>query len=76
MDVKPKNWGEVCFKDTHINNMFIKNYLAEAPGDFLKVYLYFMMQIQTGERADISSVSSNLNMPQDLVLEAINSKVL
>lgn len=72
MDVKPKNWGEPCFKDTHINNMFIKNYLAEAPGDFVKVYLYFMMQKQNDEAVDTAIVSLNLNITEETVLDALS----
>ena len=71
MDVKPKNWGEACFKDTHINNMFIRNYLAEAPEDFIKVYLHFMMQNQLGEATDIAIISIDLNIPEEVVLEAL-----
>ncbi|MDX9888164.1 MAG: DnaD domain protein [Anaerovoracaceae bacterium] len=71
MDLKAKKWGEDCFKDTHINNMFIKNYLAEAPGDYVKVYLYFMMQNQIGETADVGLASIDLNISEDVIMDGI-----
>ncbi len=52
--------------------MFINNYLADTPGDFVKVYLYFTMQKQAGETADIELASLALNIPEEVVLDALN----
>ena len=52
--------------------MFIKNYLAEAPGDFVKVYLYFMMGKQLGDSVDTAIASLNLNIPEEVVLDALS----
>lgn len=72
MEVKIKTWGEPCFKDTHINNMFISNYLSEAPGDFVKVYLYFMMQKQLGYSVDGAIAAIKLGVSEELVSEALS----
>lgn len=58
--------------DTHVENVFINEFMAMAPGDYVKVYLYALMYCQLD--ADISNgeIATNLKMDLEDVLKAWN----
>ncbi len=70
MKLTPASWGDPCFKDTHVNNTFINNYMPDAPGDFVKVYLYFLMQQELDTEVDISIAAKALKLDESRVKEA------
>ena len=53
---------------TGVENSFIKEYLAEAPGDAVKVYLYGLFLCANPEAADsLKDFAQNLNLSEDTV---------
>lgn len=71
MKLTPTNWGDPCFKDTHVNNTFIYNYMPDAPGDFVKVYLFFLMQSELDSEIEIADIAKALKLEESRVEEAL-----
>lgn len=56
--------------DTGIENIFISEYMASAPGDYVKVYLYGRMQADMGEGISPGVMANQLNMKEAEVQKA------
>ena len=59
------------FDATPVENMFITEYMLRAPGDFVKVYLYGLMECyHHSERMSMMSMAKDLDMPEEDVERA------
>lgn len=60
------------FASTPVQNLFIQEFMLQAPGDYVKVYLYGLMQSLYPATAEnsLKKFASSLNMAEDAVLRA------
>ncbi len=72
MKLIPASWGDPCYKDTHVNNTFINNYMADAPGDFIKVYLYFLMLSELHKEIELTEAAAALKLNNSRIEEALD----
>ena len=56
--------------DTPVENMFINEYMASAPGDYVKVYLFSLMYAGLGADLTNADVAKHLHMEPEDVLKA------
>ncbi|MDR0425129.1 MAG: DnaD domain protein, partial [Clostridiales Family XIII bacterium] len=56
--------------DTHIENIFINEMMAFAPGDYVKVYLFALMYAELGMEISNSDIGKHLGMAAEDVLKA------
>ena len=63
--------GASMFSTTPVENLFMLEFMPNAPGDFVRVYLYGLMQCYHPELAeDVEGVARALNMEPETVLNA------
>ena len=55
---------------TKIENLFINEFLPDAPGDYVKVYLFGMMYAQYEQAVDSSTIAKSLSLTEAEVEEA------
>ena len=70
MDVKKQIVQNYFLYDTHVENLFISEYLPSAPEKALKVYLLGLMHAEQGRPLDPQSMARRLGMSLDDVSEA------
>ena len=56
--------------DTGVENIFINEYMATAPGDFVKVYLFALMYSDLDAELTNEEIARHLSMEQEDVLKA------
>lgn len=56
--------------DTNVENIFINEYMASAPGDFVKVYLFSLMYAGVDEDMDNETIARQLSLQEEDVLKA------
>ncbi len=56
--------------DTSVENLFINEYMAAAPGDFVKVYLFAQMYADLGQEISNEEIAKYLSMEHEDVLRA------
>lgn len=56
--------------DTSVENLFINEYMASAPGDFVKVYLFAQMYADLGQEITNEEIAKYLSMEHEDVLRA------
>lgn len=56
--------------DTAVENVFISEYLADAPGGHVKVYLFALMHAGIGMDADNEAIAKQLSLTAEEVLSA------
>lgn len=63
--------GASMFSSTPVENLFMLEFMPNAPGDFVRVYLYGLMQCYHPELTeDVEGVARALNMEPEAVLNA------
>lgn len=62
--------NDFFLNDTAIENLFISEYIASAPGDYVKVYLYGAMYSQYNMTLETKVMASTLGISEDKVLKA------
>ena len=69
MNFKRAKINDLYLKDTHLENIFIMEYMPDAEGDFIKVYLTALMY---ADREDISNglIARHLGLREEDVLRA------
>ncbi len=55
---------------TRVENLFINEFLPDAPGDYVKVYLYGLMYAQYDEELDSVTMARTLGLAESDVVEA------
>ena len=59
------------FDCTPLENLFIQEYMLRAPGDFVKVYIYGLMQCyHPAERMSLATMAKDLGVDEDTVFRA------
>jgi DnaD/phage-associated family protein len=61
---------DVYLRDTSVENIFINEYLTQAPGDFVKVYLFALMYADFDMQMSNETVAKHLGMEDEDVLKA------
>ena len=56
--------------DTSVENIFINEYMASAPGDCVKVYLLGLMYAESGQALDNADIAKQLSLPEEDVMKA------
>ena len=56
--------------DTNVENMFINEYMASAPGDFVKIYLFALMYCGLDSDLTNEDIARHLNLDIEDVLKA------
>lgn len=59
--------------DTGVENIFINEYMAGAPGDFIKVYLFALMYAELGVDITNEDIAKQLSVEHEDVLKAVES---
>lgn len=71
MNFKRERIKEFYLKDTSVENFFIAEYMVDADGDFIKVYLTALMYADTDEMSN-SLIARHLGLTEEDVLRAWN----
>ena len=67
----PEEWGDPALKDTHVSNVFIQRYMKDAPEEYVKVYLYFLMLHQRGEEGNLEEAAEDLGLTKQEVTHGL-----
>ncbi|MCB6993518.1 DnaD domain protein [bacterium 210820-DFI.6.37] len=70
MNFKREQAREYYLLDTDVENIFINEYMASAPGDFVKVYLFARMYAGLSEDMDNETIARQLSLQEEDVLKA------
>ncbi|MDR3242438.1 MAG: DnaD domain protein, partial [Clostridiales Family XIII bacterium] len=70
MNFKKERNRNYYLKDTHVENVFINEYMPPAPGDYVKVYLFALMYADLDLIMTNEDVARHLNMAVEDVLKA------
>lgn len=66
-----KDDSRTCYLfDTHVENLFICEYMPDAPGDYVKVYLYALMEAERGQELDLEDLARELRLSKEDVEKA------
>lgn len=57
-------------RDTNVENIFINEYMAQAPGDYVKVYLLALMYADFDAQMSNETMAKHLNLPVEDMLKA------
>lgn len=68
--LKIANRKDFYLQETRVENLFIAEYLPDAPGEFVKVYLFGLMYAQNNLTMDISKLSRVFRIDEDTVIKA------
>ena len=66
-----QNELSMLFSYTNLPDVFITEYLAEASGDFIKVYLYMLFLSKYNKDIKLNDLSKKLALPLNVIQEAI-----
>jgi len=66
-----KNDLSLLFSNTDIPDVFFTEYLSQANGDFIKVYLYMLFLSKYGKDIKINDLSKKLDLPLKIIQDAI-----
>ena len=67
-----QNSNSILFSCTNIPDLFISEYLREANGDYIKVYLYLLFLSKNDKEIKINDLSKLLSLDFSVVKEAIS----
>ncbi|MDR1572970.1 MAG: DnaD domain protein [Clostridiales Family XIII bacterium] len=70
MNFKKEQQREYYLSDTHVENIFINEMMAGAPGDYVKVYLFALMYAELGLIMRNEDVAKHLSLEIEDVLKA------
>jgi DnaD/phage-associated family protein len=70
MNFKKEQTREYYLSDTHVENIFINEMMAGAPGDYVKVYLFALMYAELGLIMRNEDVAKHLSLEIEDVLKA------
>ena len=61
----------MLFSSTNLPDVFITEYLSEAPGDYVKVYLYMLFLSKYSKDIKLNDLSKKIAVPLNIIQEAI-----
>jgi len=67
MNFKKQGTSNYLIADTQVENLFISEYMAKAPGEYVKVFLYALMCAESGLECSNALLSSRLSIPETAV---------
>lgn len=70
MDFKKTKVTNYFLYDTAVDNLFVGEYMADAPGDFVKVYLLALMHAEIDDPIDNPVIAKKLSLSLDTVDKA------
>lgn len=70
MNFKRRQKADYYLFDTDVENIFINEYMASAPGDFVKVYLFALMYAGLDEEMNNEIIARQLGLSEEDVLKA------
>lgn len=66
-----QNELSMLFSSTELPDVFITEYLSEASGDFIKVYLYMLFLSKYGKDVKLNDLSKKISLPLNIIQAAI-----
>ena len=66
-----QNELSMLFSSTNLPDVFITEYLSEAPGDYIKVYLYMLFLSKYGKDVKLNDLSKKISLPLTTIQAAI-----
>lgn len=70
MNFKRELVKDFYLRDTNVENIFINEYLTQAPGDYVKVYLFALMYADFDMNMSNETIAKHLGMEDEDVLKA------
>ena len=70
MSYKRETIKEYYLHDTKVENVFINEYMTDAPGDYVKVYLFALMYADLGIAMGSEAMAKQLHLAEEDVLKA------
>ena len=61
----------MLFSSTNLPDVFITEYLSQAPGDYIKVYLYMLFLSKYNRDIKLNDLSKKIAVPLNVIQEAI-----
>lgn len=72
MQFRKRNPKDFYLSDSHLENIFVNEFLPAAPGDYVKVYVYGHMYAELGLEISGQMMSEQLGIPMAKLEEAWN----
>lgn len=69
MEFSKQNISNYYLYDTPVENLFISEYMASAPGEYVKAYLLALMYAQMNMPADSEEIARALGVGMDVIAE-------
>ena len=66
-----QNQKPLLFSETEISDIFFSEHLPQIPGDYLKVYLYFIFLSKYNKEIKLNDLSKKLSLPLKTINDAI-----
>lgn len=66
-----QNDVSMIFSNTEISDIFFTEYLSQASGDFIKVYLYILFLSKYGKDVRLNDLSKKLSLPFKTIQDAL-----
>lgn len=66
-----QNEKNLLFSETNLPDVFFTEYLTQASGDYIKVYLYIVFLSKYNKDVKINDLSKSLNLPFNVIQEAL-----
>ncbi len=70
MNLKKEPISELYLSETKVENIFINEYMTNAPGDYVKVYLFGLMCAEQNLGSDTAEIARQCAMDEEDVLKA------
>ncbi len=70
MEFSKQNVSNYYLYDTQVENLFLSEYMALAPGEYVKAYLLALLHAQMNLPMDDEALAKALSLPVETVLEA------
>ncbi len=67
-----QNNAEFIFNQTPLPDVFFTEYMSEAPGDYIKVYLYLLFLSKYNKEIKINDLSKKISLPLKIIQDAIS----
>lgn len=66
-----QNDNPLLFSHTELPDMFFTEYLSQASGDFIKIYLYFLFLSKYCKDVKINDLSKKLQLPLKTIQDGL-----
>ena len=67
-----QNDSSILFSTTEISDIFFTEYLSQANGDYIKVYLYILFLSKYGKDVRLNDLSKKLALPLKTIQDVLN----